>query len=101
MHQNVVLHPVLFILSEFLLGRAGGWQHIKTLAIVCGKAGDRLHSLLRVSADDARADRNPEGLHQDFEDIFDEHTFKIKGKKGRKESLTMTTSTRRIIATPF
>jgi hypothetical protein len=39
-------------------------------------------ALLRVSADDARADRKMQGLDQDFEDIVDAHAFGDQGGEG-------------------
>ncbi|KAK3292042.1 uncharacterized protein B0H64DRAFT_307521, partial [Chaetomium fimeti] len=78
--RNAVLHLALFVPWErFQAGPAddipGLWRSLE------GHLGARLRShvqniaLLRVSADDARADRKLQGLEQESEDVVDGFDF--------------------------
>ncbi|KAH8659484.1 hypothetical protein BGZ61DRAFT_292883, partial [Ilyonectria robusta] len=78
--KNAVLHLVLFVPWERFQGEPaddipGLWRRFQEMLSDRVRSYVRNIALLRVSAEDARADRKLQGLDQDFEEIVDADAF--------------------------
>lgn len=89
MHRNSVLHLALFVPWEKFQSEPADDNISRLWRSFAESLSDRLRSyvrniaLLRVSADDARADRTMQGLDQEFEDMVDTHAF--EDQRGEEE----------------
>lgn len=85
MHRNSVLHLALFVPWEKFQSEPADVNIPRLWQSFAKRLNDRLRSyvrniaLLRVSAEDARADQKLQGLEQDFEDMVDTHAFEEHG----------------------
>jgi len=87
-HRNVVLHLALFIPWERFQDEPADdipslWRSFEERLTGRLRSHVRNIALLRLSAEDARADRKLQGLDQDFEETVDVHAF--DGRGGEEE----------------